>query len=47
MIEDSIKKLNDKSTHIESRQFYHATLSKIHKAVGAALEKYENEKKFK
>lgn len=47
MIEDYINKLNDKSTHIERRQFYYTSLLNIKKAVEKALKEYEREKNFK
>jgi len=47
IIEDYIKKLNDKSTHIERRQFYYDSLMKIKNAVEKALKDYEREKNFK
>lgn len=47
IIEDYIKKLNDKSTHIERRQFYYTSLLNIKKAVEKALKEYEREKNFK
>jgi hypothetical protein len=44
IIEDYIKNLTNKNTHIERRQFYYATLLKIRDEVGSAIAKYEKEK---
>lgn len=44
VIEDYIKNLTDKNTHIEKRQFYYSTLLKIQTEVGTAISKYEKEK---
>lgn len=47
IIEDYIKKLNDKSTHVERRQFYYTSLINIKEAVEKSLKDYEKEKNFK
>jgi len=47
IIEDYIRKLNDKSTHIERRQFYYTSLLKIKEEVEKSLKDYEREKNFK
>ena len=44
IIEDYIKNLTNKNTHIERRQFYYMTLLKIKEEVGSAIDKYEKEK---
>jgi hypothetical protein len=44
IIEDYIKNLTNKNTHIERRQFYYVTLLKIRDEVGNAIAKYEKEK---
>lgn len=44
IIEDYIKNLTNKNTHIERRQFYYTTLLKIKEEVGSAIAKYEKEK---
>lgn len=44
IIEDYIKNLTNKNTHIEKRQFYYSTLLKIRDEVGSAITNYENEK---
>ena len=47
IIEDYINKLNDKSTHVERRQFYYDSLLKIKNAVDKSLKEYDREKNFK
>lgn len=47
IIEDYINKLLDKSTRLESRQFYYTSLLEIKKQVEKAIQKYETEKKSK
>jgi len=47
IIEDYIRKLTDKNTHIETRQFYYTSLLNIKQAVEKALSEYEREKNFK
>lgn len=44
IIEEYIKNLTNKSTHVEKRQFYYMTLLKIRDEVGTAIAKYEKEK---
>jgi hypothetical protein len=44
IIEDYIKNLTNKNTHIEKRQFYYVTLLKIRDEVVTAIAKYEKEK---
>lgn len=44
IIEDYIKNLTSKNTHIEKRQFYYVTLLKIRDEVINAIAKYEKEK---
>jgi hypothetical protein len=44
IIEDYIKNLTNKNTHIEKRQFYYVTLLKIRDEVVNAITKYEKEK---
>ena len=44
IIEDYIKNLTNKNTHIERRQLYYMTLLKIKEEVGSAIDKYEKEK---
>lgn len=47
IIEDYIKKLLDKATHPERRQFYFDTLKKIRDSINVALNAYEKERKFR
>jgi len=47
IIEDYVKKLLDKSTHPERRQFYFDTLKKIRDSINASLSEYEKERKFR
>ena len=47
IIEDYIKKLLDKSTHPERRQFYFDTLKRVRDAINSALSTYEKERKFR
>jgi len=43
-IQDTIRKAIDKTTPINSRQFYYDTLVKINKATSHAIELYETER---
>lgn len=47
IIEDYIKNLNDKKTHVERRQFYYMSLKNIKDAVEKSIDDYEREKNFK
>jgi hypothetical protein len=47
LIEDYIKRLSDKTTHPERRQFYYDSLAKIRDAINIALSQYEKERKFR
>jgi len=47
IIEDYIRKVNDKNTNIESRQFYYTSLLKIKEEVDKSINDYEREKNFK
>ena len=47
IIEEYIKNVTNKNTHIEKRQFYYATLLKIRDEANDAIVKYEKEKNRK
>jgi hypothetical protein len=47
LIEEYIKKLLDKSTHSDRRQFYYDTLIKIRDAINNSISIYEKERRFK
>lgn len=47
IIEDYTKKLLDKSTHPERRQFYFDTLKRIRDTIDNALSSYEKERQFR
>lgn len=47
IIEDYIRKVNDKATNVESRQFYYTSLLKIKEEVDKSIKEYEREKNFK
>ncbi len=47
IIEDYIKNLTNKNTHVEKRQFYYMTLLKIRDEANNAIQKYEKEKNRK
>lgn len=43
LIEDLVKKVTDKSQHVEKRQHYAQTLRIIYNVVGKALEQFDRE----
>lgn len=47
IIEDYIRKLTDKKTHIDQRQFYYTSLMNIKDQVDKAIKDYEREKNFR
>ena len=47
IIEDYIKNLTNKNTHLEKRQFYYTTLININEQIEKALEDYKTERNFK
>jgi hypothetical protein len=47
IIEDYIKKLSEKSTHPDRRQFYFDTLKRIRDAINISLNEYEKERQFR